>query len=119
MASSNDEMELSVGSAVSASATPDSERIAISKDDFKRYNAAMLRLLLCLYECGGSLSTVRLFETSGMSTAYGGKTITKTARLGYIKREKVPVPKGRFGNNPVINTITPKGKKLLKSLQLA
>jgi len=92
--------------------------IEVSADDFKRYNTALLRLLLTLYECGGSLATVKLFETADMSTAYGGKIVTKAAKLGYIKRDRVPKPKGEPGNDMVINTLTTRGTKLLERLNL-
>jgi hypothetical protein len=94
--------------------------LLVSPDDFKKINTAMLRLLLALYETpGNALSTVKLFNTADMSTAYGGKIIRKAENEGYIVRLRVPKPRGEQGNDMVVNTLTLKGKKLLKKLQLA
>ena len=95
-----------------------SSSIEVTPEDFKRVNAALIRLLLTLYECGGSLPTRRLYESAHMSRTYGNKVIHKAEQQGYITRVKVPKPQGKRGNHMMVNKLTLKAKILLKQLDL-
>jgi hypothetical protein len=92
--------------------------IEIPLDEFARYNTSMLKLLQTLYREGGSLPTQVLYAHAHKSNNYSRPWLLKAERMGYITRKKVPMPKGKPGNNKIINTLTPKGRKLLTSLDL-
>jgi hypothetical protein len=92
--------------------------IEIPLDEFARYNRSMLKLLHTLYIDGSSLPTKVLYAHAHKSNNYSRLWLLKAERMGYITRKKVPMPKGKKGNTMVINTLTPKGRKLLSSLDL-
>jgi DNA-binding MarR family transcriptional regulator len=92
--------------------------IEVSVDDFKKVNAAVIRLLLTLYESGGPMSSRRLYESAGMSRVYGPKMIKKAEQQGYVTRKRVRKPRGEKGNHMMINSLTPKAKRLLNTLEL-
>jgi hypothetical protein len=98
-----------------------SPRIQVSADDFRKVNAALIRLLLTLHESpgGGPMSSRKLYESAGMSRVYGPKVLKKAAQEGYVTRKRVPKPKGEKGNHMVVNTLTPKARRLLDRLDLA
>jgi hypothetical protein len=110
----------SVRAAPSSSSPPlSSPTIQVSADDFKKCNAALLRLLLTLHECGGFLPTRQLYDSAGMSRRYGPTVIKKAVDQGYIKREKVSKPQGEKGNDMMVNSLTPRACRLLERLDLA
>lgn len=76
----------------------------------------MLKLLYTLYTNGGSLSTNTLYTRARMSNNYSKVLLLRAERMGYITRKKVPMPKGKRGNDMIINTLTPKGHELLQKL---
>src|SRR5215208_8234678 len=93
--------------------------IEIQLDEFARYNISMLKLLHTLYIGGGSLPTNVLYTRAHKSNNFSKPWLLKAERMGFITRQKVlKKPKGKPGNWCVRNTLTPKGKKLLSSLDL-
>jgi predicted transcriptional regulator len=92
--------------------------IQVPVGDYLKVNAALIRLLITLYECGGSLLTKKLYDSANMSYSHGTKTIGKAIREGLIKRDTVPKQPGKKGNHMKVSSLTPKGLKLLKALEL-
>ena len=92
--------------------------VEIPLEEFARYNESMLTLLHTLHIHGGSLPTSVLYARAHKSNNFSKPWLLKAERMGYLTREKVRKPKGKKGNISIFNTLTPKGKKLLSSLDL-
>jgi hypothetical protein len=73
----------------------------------------MLRLLAALSKNYG-IPTRQLLEGefNGMDLH---REIIEAERLGYVKRVKVEKPKGEKGNHLMVNLLTPKGKRIVKT----
>jgi len=98
--------------------TPTTTTIEIPLEEFARHNTSMLELLHALYLGGGSLHTTALYTRAHKSNNYSRPWLLKAERMGFITRKEVPTPKGKRGNVRIVNTLTPKGRKLLSSLGL-
>jgi hypothetical protein len=92
--------------------------IEVPLDDFVRCNKSMLKLLLALYKKGGELPTIRLYNAAHTSNNYSYLGLQRAERLGYITRKKIPKPKGLKGNDMIVNSLTSKGRALLKTLNI-
>jgi hypothetical protein len=92
--------------------------IQVSPDDFLKVNKALIRILLTLYECGGSLPTRQLYNNASMNWSHGWRMVCKAEREGYINRTKIPRRAGEKGNHMMVNKLTPKALSLLERLDL-
>src|SRR5215207_11356028 len=93
--------------------------IEVPPDDFVRCNRAMVKLLLTLYKSkSASMQTMKLYSVAKMSNNYSRLSLRNAERMGYITRKKVAKPKGEKGNDMIVNSLTPKGRALLKTLNL-
>jgi hypothetical protein len=93
------------------------ETIPVLFEDFVRHNASMLKLLFTLQEMGGTSPTNILYIKAHKSNNFSRPWLLKAEKLGYITRRKTPMPQGKSGNNMIINTLTPKGIKLLEKVK--
>jgi hypothetical protein len=79
----------------------------------------MVRALKAIEQAGPGvgLPSRKLGEQVLGSRSHGWKILRQAEEIGYIKRKKVPKPKGKGGHYYVMNYLTPKGRKLLKELK--
>jgi hypothetical protein len=90
----------------------------VTPADFKKVNAALIRILLTLYECGGSLPTRQLYNNASMNWSHGWRMVCKAEQEGYINRTRIPRRAGEKGNHTMVNKLTPKALRLLERLDL-
>jgi hypothetical protein len=96
----------------------DNALLQVSPEEFLKVNAALIRILLTLYECGGSLPTRQLYNNASMNWSHGWRMVCKAEREGYINRTKIPRRAGEKGNHMMVNKLTPKALSLLERLDL-
>jgi DNA-binding MarR family transcriptional regulator len=76
-------------------------------------NRGLIHLLYIIDKApNGQISTRKLLD--GINSRDLHHLIKKGESLGFIRREKVPKPKGERGNNMTINSLTPEGRALLR-----
>jgi hypothetical protein len=94
--------------------------IVSNPDTFIRDHTGLVRLLIAVNRAGKrGISTRRVCEQVFNSRSYGLEMLKEAAKQELITRSTpVPPGKGERGNWLVVNKITPKGRRLLKNLQL-
>ena len=80
-------------------------------------NRGLVRMLTTLAEAGPQgLPSRRVGELVFNSRQYGHRVLKRAEELGYIERKKAR-RKGSRGHPFVMNTLTPKGRNLLRELK--
>jgi hypothetical protein len=93
--------------------------VEVPLDDFVRCNKGMVKLLLTLYKSkSASMQTMELYSAAKLSNNYSRLLLRKAERMGYMTRKKLAKPQGEKGNDMIVNSLTPKGRALLKTLNL-
>jgi DNA-binding MarR family transcriptional regulator len=89
--------------------------IDVTPQDFLKLHNGLVRMLQALAEAGPSgLSTNKASLQVFNSRTYGWRILTQAEELGYIERKQMPRPNG--GHPYTMNSLTPKGRKLLQEL---
>jgi hypothetical protein len=83
-------------------------------NDISKHMNAVVRLLQVLGQAGDEGMHTRALLKALKSTRYGQQTIRIAEKHGYIKRVRDIEPKGK-GNYLVMNYLTARGKRFLKS----